>query len=112
MKLLVHRPVHWEESTTSVMRLINNRIKDKGWMKGKKKVSTDELSNQKFSLKNGRGLSSALSAQCHLKRLLIQHGFSEQRLEEGILLFKELDSLYFGDFYVAKLLSPIVKGGV
>ncbi|AAM87338.1 hypothetical protein YPN_0261 [Yersinia pestis Nepal516] len=58
------------------------------------------------------GLSSVLSAQGHLKRLLIQHGFGQQLLESGVLFLKRLQTLNLGHLHTAILFTQGVKRGV
>lgn len=55
-------------------------------------------------------MSSELSAQSDLKRLLVQHGYSEQVLEPGVLFFKRPEPLHFKDFHAAKLIALGVEG--
>ena len=57
-------------------------------------------------------LSSVLSPQSHLKRLLIQYGFGKQLLEPGVLFLKRRHALNLGHLNTAILLTPGVKGGV
>ena len=55
---------------------------------------------------------TVLSPKSHLKRLLIQHGFSKQLLESGVLFLKRLQALNLRHLHTAILLTPCVKGGV
>jgi len=42
----------------------------------------------------------------------MQHGFSEQFPEAGVLLLKRLEPLHFGDIHAAKLVKSGIEGRV
>ena len=75
-------------------------------------VATDRSHQTSAPLLTASCLSSVLSPQNHLKRLLIQHGFGKQLFEPGVLFLKRLQALNLGHRHTAILLTPGVKGGV
>lgn len=75
-------------------------------------VATDPSRRTSLPPLPASGLSSVLSLQSHLQRLLIQHGFGKQLLQAGVLFFQSLQTLNFRLFPTAKLFTPCVEGGI